>query len=211
MKTIGATRQNRRRIAAVALATAGIALAGCALAGIRVQQDIAHQYSTSTLGRVATGDYQLKVDIRQKPFAIPDEAFSAVAIAGMQNHTPAAQVNFAANPTNSYRDNSYRTILLFNPPPRSSSIGLCKKATLDAIAPPGPLRYVDGTGEIRLYGALCNGDLTLSRVSARASMVDGPNSRKFDQLMSQVALALFPSRNPHRDRDNCHLLLIPCS
>ncbi|MHA1565213.1 MAG: hypothetical protein ACTSX7_07880, partial [Alphaproteobacteria bacterium] len=192
-----------RNFSAMAAAAIAVLLAGCALAGIRVNQDIAHQYSTSTLGRVATGDRQLKVDIRQKPFAMPDDRFGAIAIAGMQNRTPGAQINFSLNPENSYRNNSYRTVLLFNPPPRTSSIGLCKPAKLDALAPPGPLRYVDGADEVRLVGAYCNGDLTLSRVSARALAVDGPNSEKFDQLMSQVALALFPSRNPHLDRDDC--------
>ena len=200
-----------RPLATVAVTATGILLAGCALAGIRVQQDIAHQYSASTLGRVATGDYQLKVDIRQKPFAIPDETFAATALAGMQNRTPGARVNFATNPTNSYRDNAYRLVLVFNPPPRTSSIGLCKAAKLDAIAPPGPLRLVDGLGEVSLVAAFCNGDLTLSRVSARANMVDGPDSEKFDQLMSQVALALFPFRNPNRDREDCPRFPLICT
>ncbi len=211
MKIRQAHRPRRRSIIAIAGTATGVLLAGCALAGIRVQQDIAHQYSASTLGRVATGDYQLKVDIRQKPFAIPDDIFAAAAVAGMQNRTPGAQVNFAANPTNTYRDNAYRTVLVFNPPPRTSSIGLCKQAKLDAIAPPGPLRLVDGLGEVSLVAAYCNGDLTLSRVSARATMVDGPDSEKFDQLMSQVALALFPSRNPNRDRDDCRRFPLVCT
>ena len=62
-----------RNFPAIAAAAMVVALTGCALAGIRINQDIARQYSTSTLGRVATGDHQLKVEIRQKPFAIPDD------------------------------------------------------------------------------------------------------------------------------------------
>lgn len=200
-----------RNFPAIATALVAVLLTGCALAGIRVNQDIARQYSAGTLRLVASGDRQLKVDIRQKPFAIPDDQFAAIAIAGMQNRTPAGRINFSVDPENSYRDNSYRTVLLFNPPPRTSSIGLCKQDKLDGLAPPGSQPYVDGAGEVRLVGALCNGDLTLTRVSARAVMVNGPQDEKFDKLMSQVALALFPTRNPHLDRDDCSRIPLPCT
>ncbi len=203
-------RRHRRLPKAAAAAFVILLAGGCALAGIRVREDVAHQYSTSTLGRVATGDRQLKVDIRQKPFAIPDDAFATLAIAGMQNRTPGGQVNFSTNPTNPYRNNSYRTVLLFNPPPRTSSLLLCKQDRLDELAPAGPLRHVDGAGEVRLLAAYCNGDLTLTRVNASADAIDGPNSERFDSLMSQVALALFPSRNPNDDRNDCRFLVIPC-
>ena len=198
----------RLRLPHVALLGAAL-LSACALAGIRVRQDVAHQYLPSTLGRIGTGEHQLRVDIRQKPFAVSDAEFAAEVVDGMQGATNGIPVNFATAPENPYPRGNYRTVLLFNPPPGTSSLQICK-SQLDQIAPPGPLALVNGTPEIRLFGAYCQGDLALTRVSARAVDIDDPRSERFDQFMSQVSTSLFPPTNRNLEEDRCDRLPFLC-
>ena len=144
-------------------------LAGCAALGTRISSDIAYQYQPEEIGAVASGPHQLKVDIRQKPFAIDDVTFSNAVVNAMQGSTRGRVVNFSLSPANPYPRGNYRTVFVFTPAAGTVARQLCKSEQLDTTAPPGPLDFVPPAGDIRVHGALCQGELALSWASGRSN------------------------------------------
>lgn len=185
-------------------------LTGCAALGTRISSDVAYQYQPEEIGAVASGQHQLKVDIRQKPFAIDDVTFSNAVVNAMQGSTRGRVVNFSLAPDNPYPRGNYRTVVLFSPPAGTVARQLCKSGPLDTTTPPGPLDLVPSAGEVRVQGALCQGELALSWASGRSSQATTIGSPGFDQLISQMTLALFPSENRKLD-EGCPSNVILCN
>lgn len=119
----------------------------------------------------------------------------------MQGSTRGRVVNFSLSPANPYPRGDYRTVLLFNPPGRTVARRLCKSEQLDATAPAGPLTHVQSAGNVRVHGALCQGELALTWASGRSTQATSIGSPGFDQLIAQMTLALFPSENRNLDED----------
>lgn len=183
-----------------------IALTGCAAAGTRVVANQSYSYQPDALGRIASGDRQLKVDIRQKPYAVPDAVFADTVIGSMQGRTQGRVLNFSVDPVNPYTRSDYRTVVLFNPPARSHARQLCKQDFLEQVAPPGPLTLTaDASGVVQVKAALCNDNLALSWASGQSTQAPSVDSKGFDQLIAQVTLALFPAQNRNLDEEDCRL------
>ncbi len=194
----------RRRSLRGLTIVAAIALTGCAAAGTRVTANLNHSYQPGTLGLVATGDHQIKVDIRQKPYTVPDAVFTDTVVGAMQGRTQGRVINFSVDPVNPYPGSNYRTVLLFGPPANSHPRQLCKQDFLDQAAPQGSLQLAAGApGVVQVDGALCNDNLAVSWASGQSTQAPSVDSRGFDQLIAQMTLALFPAQNRNLDDDEC--------
>ena len=120
------------------------------------------------------------------PFDAPREAVETAVIAIMQSTPTGVPVNYAISPTNSDPQRPYHVVVAFNPAGIRNPAALCSDRA--------DVEYADPkNGTTTLMGALC-------------SSVDGLNSAQFDTLVSQLTLALLPSRNPHYQDDGVRLL-----
>ena len=200
------TRSRHHAVRGIGL-LAAVVLAGCAAAGTRVTADLGYSYLPDSLGRIASGDRQLRVDIRQKPYAVPDAVFTDTVVDSMQGRTRGRVINFSIDPPNPYPRGNYRTVFLFNPPPESHPRRLCKEDFLNEVAPQGPLALAAGdAGVVQVEGALCNDNQALSWASGQSTQAPTVNSQGFDQLIAQMTLALFPAQNRNLDdNEDCRL------
>ena len=180
--------------AAVIAASAAL-LSACAASGVVVyQDDVALQYSPLTLGLIGSGRHDLPVQVHGNPFAVSDQALAAAVVRGLQGHASGIPVNFTTAPQSRYPRGDYRTILVFDAPRGVSQWDLCRADDLSAI-PTAPA----GAPVVRVFAAYCQAELPLSWTAAQVANVPGPDSPRFDGLLGQVALAMFPSRNPAND------------
>ena len=199
------------------LALTALLLTACAATGVTVYQtDLAQQYNPATLGLIGSGKHDLGVAVTGNPFAADnatatDEAALVDAvIAGIQGHTGGIPVTFSATPANPYPRGDYRTVFVFNAARGVSQWDLCRAGDLAAVPTAViPAAAPGATAEIRVFAAYCQGEMPLSWAGARAREVAGPRSETVSQLMSQIAIAMFPSRNRHRD-ENCVPRIFPC-
>ena len=143
------------------------------------------------------------IDVGGNPFAADEVALMAAVVAGLEGRTGGIPVNFSAAPDNPYPRGNYRTVVVFNAPRSVGQFDVCRAADPKALS--------DHTvnGDVSVFAAYCEGELPLSWAAARAKQVPGAQSERFDQLMAQMAQAMFPSRNPHRT-ENCTPRVFPC-
>jgi hypothetical protein len=88
---------------------------------------------------------------------------------------------------------AYRVVVLFDPLNSTSSAALCAGMPApDPAAPVAPAR-------IPVTAALCRADKVMSAANASVPFGAGPASPGFRTGMEQIALVLFPARNPHLD------------
>jgi len=171
------------------------ALAACAQFGVTVTRvDYAHQYAPLEVSAAGGGDRQLKVVVMGNPFGVPQDDLERAMIKSMQGRTFGVPVNFATAPTNTDPSRDFRVVVAFNPDGVRDPGKLCEaESDLASVA--------NNAGVVTLMGAFCSTDSYLSHAIARASDVDGINSEKFDSLVAQLTLSLFPDENPHRKAD----------
>jgi hypothetical protein len=87
----------------------------------------------------------------------------------------------------------YRLVVVFDPPLGLSSGQLC------ASPPPPNPRPIAVRARLPLTAALCRADKVMSAADATVPFNLGPEAPSFRYALSQVAIALFPARNPHID------------
>ncbi len=185
-------------------ALAAVFLAGCAASGVTIYRtDVAQQYSPQTLGLIGSGKHDLQVDVGGNPFAVDEVALMAAVITGLEGRTGGIPVNFSGAPDNPYPRGNYRTVVVFNAPPSVSQWDVCRAADPAALSDPV------ASADLTVFAAYCEAELPLSWAAARATDVPGPQSERIDQLMAQMALAMFPSRNRHLT-ENCAPRIFPC-
>ena len=98
--------------------------------------------------------------------------------------TPA---KYVTGPSEKARSAMY-VVLVFNPPLSYDGHDACAKKDQGG----SPI-----SGEVRLVAAYCSTVHMLSEVTARATDVSGPNDRRFEQLIHQTMIQLFPTRPPN--------------
>lgn len=145
-------------------------------------------------GEVALAAYQGEVPVRVlgKAFAVEDSRFRAAVIAAMQEKNSGPKLHFteAEPPERKY---DYRVTVAFG----AAGLGyndLC----LEAL--PAPPAAAEG---VQARAAFCIGTRLISEISGRLLAASGPDDPRFQRLIGQMVLELFPPYDPHhQDRDN---------
>lgn len=145
-------------------------------------------------GEVALAAYQGEVPVRVlgNAFAVEEGHFREAVIAAMQEKNAGPKLHFTeAEPPERIYD--YRVTVAFG----AAGLGyndLCRAA----LAPPPAA--ADG---VRARAAFCIGTRLISEISGRLLAANGPDDPRFQRLIGQMMLELFPPYDPnHQDRDN---------
>ncbi len=190
-----------------------LGLAACTASGVIIgASDVSVGYRPNELGFVGSGERALRVNVVNNPFpAISNEAVSETVVSSMQGRVPFYPVNFATEPgEREYRpERRYRVLMIFDPPDDLRSVGLCRRDDIDTAAvraegdPADPAR-------VRVMGAYCQGDRTLTRATGTAPRGAGPTDPTFDALIAQMIRTMFPSRNKELENDDCSRFILRC-
>ena len=187
----------RQFLVLAAVAAGASLLAGCENPVIVSGVDVANTYSPDELRRYGSGGNALRVDVAGDPFGDGAEATADAVVAAMQGRNIGPTVAFARAPTQEAQPPS-RVVMFVNPRRLVGAETLCD--------PRGPITTQASTDSaVRLTGAWCQSNFVLSRASAHVEEADGLASERFQALVSQLTIALFPPKNPH-DRSR----LMPC-
>ncbi len=185
---------------------AAAALAACDASTVISKVDIAHNYQSISLGRFHGGDNALRVVGYGSPFGDPPARVAEAVVAGMQGHNGGPRVTFSADPAPPPRPR-WRVVMALNPTELRDTIELCKiPETPDAA----PLTARSQGGNLRILAAYCQGDWAASQAVGRGRDIFSLDSPNFDLLLARLTRTLFPTRNPHDDRDRRRCVLLPC-
>lgn len=179
-----------------------VTLTACTSAVTVSRQNVAQNYLPEELYVVATGQNQLRTTIIGQPFDIPRDAFEAAVLAGLEGKNFGPRLNLSTDPQQEDQ-RKRRVVLAFNLVDIGQADKLCAGEGQTA-------RVGDTGGLLSVTGVYCGGGgQYLTQATARAQGVAGPDSEQFRQLMTQLAIALFPDENPHRQDDDGPVLLNP--
>jgi hypothetical protein len=175
------------RMAALALLAL---VAGCGEAPQIYNEEVTVAYSPTEYG-YAAGGRELWTVVRGDPFGLGAARFAEEVVATLARHPPRPQpTTFTLEPGPEARAN-YRAIFLFDAPPAAVQSELC--------AEPPAVPVVDPGGRVRVLAAFCRDGRLLTRVTGEIPRAEGPGDPRFDALLGQVVLALFPLTEPTRD------------
>jgi hypothetical protein len=195
-----ATMPDGRRFGAGALLGL-LFLTGCAESTMIYNQRVNNRYSPTEFG-VAAGRKDLRTVVHGDPFGMGPEAFSAATLATLNRHPPPPQpTTFTTEPGESANP-AYRLVLVFDAP-RLPNFQVCREPLpASAQQPPG-----EEGGTLYVVAGFCLNQAELTAVNGRLNDVEGVDDPRFDRLLGQVVMALFPPFDPN-DRRNRKLLLI---
>ncbi len=88
---------------------------------------------------------------------------------------------------------AFKTVVLFNPARNANAERLCTSSDRPQASP--------APGEVRVMGALCNGDTRLTSATGFVTGVEGPDDPAVGRLLSQLGLSLFPPAYGVRQAD----------
>jgi hypothetical protein len=165
-------------------------LAACGDAPQVYNEEATVAYSPTEFGRAAGGRELLTV-VRGDPFALGAERFAEQVVTALARHPPRPQPTTFTLEPGPGADPSYRALFLFDAPPAALQGELC--------AQPPAVPVVDPGGRVRVLAAFCREGRLLTKVTGEIPRADGPDDARFDALLSQVVLALFPLTEPTRD------------
>lgn len=166
-----------------------LALTGCAGQPTLYSNYVATTYTPTEFG-VGAGRKDLRVEVRGDPFAMGEAAFAEATVDILRRFQPRPQpTNFTLEPG----DNSnpaYRMALLFDAPRAVNAISGCRN-------PP----VAETEAEIvRVSAMFCRNQGTLTQTSGELEGVTSVDDPRFADLMHQIVIALFPIKDPQRDR-----------
>ncbi|MFT5181406.1 MAG: hypothetical protein ACI8S3_001290 [Alphaproteobacteria bacterium] len=186
------TRFSHLKLASVT-AAAAVTLAACA-GGVTVSRENVDQgYEPDELYIVGTGENEIKTFIVGDPFGVPKEAFQAAVIASLEGRNFGPRLNLSIDPK-IVDVRKRHVVLAFNPTNISQVDDLCAGSMDTAKA--------SDTGDsLTVTAVYCSTDHYLTQATARSNGVTGTDTEQFRKLMTQLAIALFPDENPHRQLD----------
>ncbi len=88
---------------------------------------------------------------------------------------------------------AFKTVVLFNPARNANAERLCTSSDRPQASP--------APGEVRVMGALCNGDSRLTSATGFVTGIEGLNDPAVGRLLSQLGLSLFPPAYGVRQAD----------
>lgn len=174
-------------------AIAAVTLAACA-GGVTVsRENVAQGYLPEELYIVGTGANELKTVIVGDPFGLPKDKFESAVLASLEGRNFGPRLNLSTDPkTEDVRKR--HVVLAFNPTNIGQADDLCS-GTADTA------KVADTGGSLTVTAVYCSTDHYLTQATAQSAGVTGTDSEQFRQLMTQLAIALFPDENPHRQGD----------
>ena len=174
-------------------AVAAVTLAACA-GGVTVSQvDVSTSYAPAELYVVGTGKNELRTVVVGNPFDISANAFQTAVLSSLVGRNLGPRLNLSTDPK---REDARkrRVVIAFNLAHAREADKLCSGAAKTAAV----------TGSLTVTGVYCSGEHYLTQATARTEGVTGTDTEPFRQLMTQLAISLFPSENPNRRQDeNC--------
>lgn len=174
-------------------AAAALTLAACA-GGVTVsREDVAQNYLPEELYIVGTGANELKTVIVGDPFGTPKDKFESAVLASLEGRNFGPRLNLSTDPK-TVDVRKRHVVLAFNPTNISQADDLCSGAADTA-------KVADTGGNLTVTAVYCSTDHYLTQATARSANVAGTDSEQFRRLMTQLAIALFPDENPHRQLD----------
>ena len=148
---------------------------------------------------VAAGRKDLRTVVYGDPFGMGQEQFAAATIAVLNRHEPPPQpTNFTLEPGESANP-SYRVVLVFEAPD-VPTIRLCQEP------PPRGSQAAATDGTLHVAAAFCLNRGELTAVKGKVADVETVDAPKFDRLLGQVVIALFPRSDPNQDDDDVLLM-----
>ena len=176
------------------LAVTAVTLAACAGGTTVSRVNIAQSYLPEELYVVATGRNELRTIIVGDPFDMPKDAFDKSVLASLKGQNFGPRLNLSTDPEQ--EDGRKRQVVIaFNLTHIKMADTLCSGAVETA-------KPADTGGALTVTGVYCSGGggHYLTQATARADGVPGANSEKFRTMMSQLAIALFPTQPRKRFR-----------
>lgn len=178
---------------AFATVFASVILAACATGVTVTRENISHSYLPEELYVVATGENELRTTILGNPFSVPTNALETAVLRSIEGQNFGPNLNLATTPKR--EDTRKRNVVLaFNLTSPSQAKNLCS-GTGETV------KAADTRGDLTVTGVYCAGGRPLTQATARSANVTGPDTEQFRQLMTQLAIAIFPGENPHRQLD----------
>lgn len=130
----------------------------------------------------AHGGRRLPTLVAGNPFAGPQEALREAVAEAMGGGRPSDQAVAARAPM--------RVLMLFNATTRTGP-RICDRSQPLPVAETGPRG-----GSVDLVATYCRGDAPQTQVVAHMDGLTGAGDPRFREMIRQVTLSLFPSRNP---------------
>ena len=169
-------------------AAAVVALTACS-GGVTVRghKDVSANFLPIELYVVATGDNELRTIVIGNPFNMPKAAFEKAVLASMAGRNFGPRLNLSTNPKQEDA-RKRRVVIAFN-----FSRGIAREVL---CAEPANVTVEQQTGgALSVTGVYCAGDQALTQATARAGQVSGIDSGQFQNLMTQLTIVLFPTKN----------------
>lgn len=178
------------RKAAAVLVSAGL-LAACVGGTQTGSAYISAFYEPQVVAYVTKGG-AMPLEVIGQPFAGMDGSDTARQVAKrMKLPGWFATRDFAPAPVEGAPSGNYRTVLVFNSAELTTDADdACKDAGKIKVTPPGDRIYV--------IAAFCAGDEVVTDTYG-STVAMGPDTGEYQQLMTQITMALFPSRSPDSD------------
>ena len=178
------------------IVAASITLAACAgVVTVSGHKNISRSYQVSELYVIATRDNELRTVIIGDPFNMPKADFDATVLASMRGRNFGPTLNLSTDPKKE-DPRKRHVVIAFNLRNVVNADAICRgSAEALEVQPPGE-RFM-------VTGVYCAGNLPLTQATARIAQVPGIDSEQFNDLMGQLAIALFPARDrSRRDSDD---------
>lgn len=175
-------------------AIAAVTLAACA-GGVTVSRDdVSTSYLPEELYVVGTGANELRTVVVGEPYDMPKGAFQAAVLTSLDGRNFGPRLNLSIDPK--HEDARKRHVVLaFNPTKISQTDELCAGGALDTA------KVAATGGSLTVTAVYCAGGHYLTQATASSNGVAGSDTAQFRELMTQLAIALFPPQNPHSRQD----------
>jgi hypothetical protein len=184
----------RVRASIVAVMVGALLIAGCAGQPVLYNHFINSGYSPAEFG-VGAGRKDLRTVLHGDPFGVGEAAFAAATIAILNRHQPFLQPTHFTTMPGENASPRHRMVLIFDQP-RIPVFQLCR-----AALPPPPAQSAEPAAERTLHiaAAFCLHGGELTAVQGKIEGVEGVDDPKFERLLAQIVLVLFPPIDPNDD------------
>lgn len=178
-----------------------VVLAGCAGSTVLYNQRVNSRYSPTEFG-VAAGRKDLRTVVHGDPFGMGEEPFVTATVATLNRYQPPPQPTHFTTEPGEDANPFYRVVLVFDAPDLPNFQACQEPLPEAAQQPPG-----EADGTLYVVAAFCLNQAELTAVNGKVGDVAGVDDPKFNRLLGQIVLALFPPFDPNDDRRRKRFLM----
>lgn len=172
--------KNLSKVAGVSLAAA--LLVACSNVATIPHNYVSEGYKPNYLNYTA-GRGGMFTEVVGNPFDIPQDQLDSAVTTSLEDHHFGPELPFFTQPPEGF-SSPYKVVVLFNAAPGASPSRLCEN--------PDQPRSTE-TGDLRVLAAFCLDGYRISSSGGWISGASGPDDPRFETLMRQISLLLFPS------------------